>query len=113
VSTYAERLDELSSVARALDWQKFGACRNADDSEYYPDRGSRSRVSKAKATCAVCSVKDTCLEWAMARNEQHGVWGGLTRGERADLRRQRAAEQVAQTAAAGSTAAVCGTAASA
>jgi WhiB family redox-sensing transcriptional regulator len=90
VNPITDMLAELSGAAHKLAWQKLGACRGADDNDYYPDRGSRARVRQAKATCAVCPVAAVCLDWAMETNEQHGVWGGLTRRERAELRRQRA-----------------------
>lgn len=106
MSAVADVLAELSGAAQRLGWQKFGACRSADDSTYYPDRGSRAQVSNAKRTCASCPVTGPCLEWAMTNNEQHGVWGGLTRRERAELRRSRAAAARAATAAATPTTAV-------
>lgn len=44
-------------------------------------------VRKAKAICAGCSVRDKCLEHALA-NQEYGIWGGMTANERRLLNRQ-------------------------
>jgi Transcription factor WhiB len=44
-------------------------------------------VAKAKALCATCPVREQCLEAGMG--ERWGVFGGLTAGERYELRRSR------------------------
>ena len=33
-------------------------------------------VTRAKAICAKCTVRELCLSRALARNEPYGVWGG-------------------------------------
>jgi len=33
-------------------------------------------ISRAKAICAECPVRDQCFESALARREPYGVWGG-------------------------------------
>lgn len=42
-------------------------------------------VAVAKATCADCPVRRSCLVGALGRREAHGVWGGTTPEERVDL----------------------------
>lgn len=44
----------------------------------------KSYYNEAKALCAKCPVRATCLERGM--DEEFGVWGGLTRAERKRLR---------------------------
>jgi WhiB family redox-sensing transcriptional regulator len=44
-------------------------------------------IQEAKDGCAVCDLRDACLDYALARNE-YGIWGGLTRDERRNLRRR-------------------------
>jgi WhiB family redox-sensing transcriptional regulator len=66
------------------------ACRNplldpdlwhgADD-----DPKRATRIVRAKAVCAGCTVRQECLEVALANNERLGVWGGLTPEERRKL----------------------------
>lgn len=43
-------------------------------------RAEAARIRDAKAVCATCPVKDACL--AAATDDDHGIWGGLTRDER-------------------------------
>jgi hypothetical protein len=49
---------------------------------FFPDGGDTRR---AKAFCAGCPVWEECLAYGL--EEDHGVWGGLNRAERARLRR--------------------------
>ncbi|MGY1773533.1 WhiB family transcriptional regulator [Blastococcus sp. SYSU D00813] len=51
-------------------------------------RTDPASVQAAKAGCGGCPARDRCLQLALAESEQHGVWGGLTPAERADLDRQ-------------------------
>jgi WhiB family redox-sensing transcriptional regulator len=46
---------------------------------------------RARAVCADCGVRQQCLEFAMATNQDCGVWGGTSEDERRDLRRRAAA----------------------
>ncbi|MEU0940375.1 WhiB family transcriptional regulator [Embleya sp. NPDC005971] len=79
-------------------WQFHAACRKKDTDMWYggPDRPDQERkgapprvnnayAAHAKSICAVCPVKAMCLAEAMARNEEHGIWGGLDRKERQAL----------------------------
>ncbi len=34
------------------------------------------QVARAKAICALCTVRDLCLTTAIQREEAYGVWGG-------------------------------------
>jgi len=68
-------------------WVKDANCRGSNLDLFFPVRGQSA--SKAKAICAVCAVKDECLEYAIARREV-GIWGGLSDRERRKIRRQRA-----------------------
>lgn len=71
----------------AAEWVTRGACRGMDPAIFYPtdDAGH----GEAKAVCARCPVRQPCLDLAMARGEQHGIWGGLSAAERAGSGRRR------------------------
>lgn len=43
------------------------------------------RRAIAKRICFRCPVRVRCLADALSRDEQEGIWGGLTTGERRDL----------------------------
>jgi len=75
---------------RSWDWQLEAACAGLDTELFFHadhERGAavHARESKAKAICARCPVVDTCLMNALARHEQHGIWGGKTAVERIQL----------------------------
>ena len=44
------------------------------------------QIRTAKGICWLCPVKRECLEWALATDQQAGIWGGLTEDERRTLR---------------------------
>jgi hypothetical protein len=65
-------------------------CYNYPDA-FYPDKGGGlmpSELKWAKDTCNTCPLKLICGEYGI-RWERHGVWGGLSAKERADIRRER------------------------
>lgn len=72
-------------------WWSGGACLATEPELFFPisDAGpSRPQVTQAKAVCATCRVRRSCLEYAVARGHLTGVWGGTTEEEREALRRQ-------------------------
>lgn len=88
----------------SLAWQEWGRCRDLDTDLFYPPLDSetahqrRARETAAKAVCEGCPVRVECLAWAIASDEQLGVWGGLNERERqllAGPRRDTAARLVA------------------
>lgn len=68
-------------------WRQHGACRGVDPDIFYPV--SDEEAEPAKAICATCSVREPCLEYALANRERDGVWGGATERERRRMIRQR------------------------
>jgi WhiB family redox-sensing transcriptional regulator len=46
-------------------------------------------VIKARKICAQCNVSAQCLEYALANQVEHGVWGGTSERERRRLQRTR------------------------
>ena len=73
-------------------WQDQAACQGEGGSVFYPPmrperKAARlAREQRAKAVCAVCAVRPECLDQALAFNERHGIWGGLTDVERRHLK---------------------------
>jgi WhiB family transcriptional regulator, redox-sensing transcriptional regulator len=68
-------------------WRDRAACRGIDPDVFYPV--SDEDADAAKAICAVCPVRESCLEYALANRERDGVWGGATERERRRMIRQR------------------------
>ncbi len=50
-----------------------------------PDSKRDPQVERAKAICAVCPVRQDCLQRALDGGEDYGIWGGLTATERRAL----------------------------
>lgn len=74
----------------------YANCRGEDPNLFFPKvQSDRARseqyahFSRAVAICNKCMVKDTCLEYAVARPSTEGIWGGTTQRERVDIRRER------------------------
>lgn len=76
----------------AMDWRKDAACIGEDPELFFPVGSTGpaiEQVERAKAVCRTCPVLDRCLEWALASNQDSGVWGGMSEDERRTLRRSR------------------------
>lgn len=76
-------------------WQLKAACRGPQASVFFPpphfERKDEKldRETRAKSICTTCSVKQECLDYAVAIREPHGIWGGLNESERRALIAQR------------------------
>jgi len=83
----------------AWQWQRYGACRKVDPELFFPADGERGpayshREQVAKAICAGCMVRVECRAYALQAQEPHGIWGGLSTGEREAIQTAAAADQV-------------------
>ena len=80
--------DELWAIEGSHDAPQWAdaLCRQIDPELFYPEKGGSS--SEAKKICLTCPIQERCLEWALARDERFGVWGGLSERERRDLKRR-------------------------
>ncbi len=73
-------------------WSAFAACRGLGD-VMFPDGDECSPVYRrgaeiARAVCAGCPARASCLGHALTAGEDHGVWGGTTPEERRAMRRR-------------------------
>lgn len=64
-----------------LTWREKSACRGSETSKFFADRGGRVLTREAKLVCATCTVRISCLNFAID-NDERGIWGGTTEGER-------------------------------
>jgi len=72
------------------DWRSRSACRDTDPDLFFPTGSTGSaldQIAAAKAVCALCEVRQPCLEFALATNQESGVWGGTSEEERRKLRK--------------------------
>jgi WhiB family redox-sensing transcriptional regulator len=70
-----------------LAWKLEGACRELNPAMFFP--ASAAEAAPAIEVCALCPVRQRCLEHALAAREWDGVWGGTTGTERRTIARRR------------------------
>lgn len=81
-------------------WRSEAACLGLEPELFFPAKSYENanikidREAAAKAICETCSVRQQCLEVALADKEQFtgSVWGGLNAEERRELKKQRQQE---------------------
>jgi WhiB family redox-sensing transcriptional regulator len=68
----------------------LSACRDYPTDWWYPLKGREAYAASRNAIniCNECSVRVSCLEYALV-NETHGIWGGMRESEREIERRRR------------------------
>ena len=55
-------------------WELQAACRDLDTTLFFSD--DLDDISDAKRICLSCPVRARCLDAAVERGEQYGIWGG-------------------------------------
>ena len=81
----------MSALRTEDAWQVKAACRGPQAAVFFPPTSFErkdeklDRERRAKAICATCPVKRPCLDYAVKIREPHGIWGGLSEGERKRL----------------------------
>ncbi|WP_225848229.1 WhiB family transcriptional regulator [Streptomyces sp. HPF1205] len=74
-------------------WQEDAVCQPTDynpvDPEwFFPEPEETDKIRTAKALCAQCPVRRTCLDVALETGDVYGIRGGLTEEERGPLHEQ-------------------------
>jgi len=78
------------------DWRQKASCKSIDPDLFFPvgtTGVALEQIEQAKAVCRACEAQPACLEFALATNQESGVWGGTSEEERRKLRRQWKANQ--------------------
>lgn len=91
MSLYAQ---SLALGAADYTWRNNAHCRDTDPELFFPVGNTGDAVGQlelARTVCNECSVRRQCLEFAIATNQDCGVWGGTSEDERRRIRRERAA----------------------
>ncbi len=74
----------------ADDWRDRASCRDTDPDLFFPvgtTGPALEQIAAAKAVCRACDAQSECLEFALATNQEAGVWGGTSEEERRKLRK--------------------------
>lgn len=86
----------LSLTLASDEWRRDAACRDTDPDLFFPvgtTGPAIEQIENAKAVCRQCDAQTDCLEFAIATNQDSGIWGGTSEEERRKLRKQYAARQ--------------------
>jgi len=73
------------------DWRARASCRDVDPDLFFPvgtTGVALQQIDAAKQVCRTCDAQPACLEFALATNQESGVWGGTSEEERRRLRKQ-------------------------
>lgn len=74
-----------------------GACEQTDPEAFYPEKGAS--LVMGKRVCNGCEIREACLEYALARDERFGIWGGMSTQQRDQFRHERNRRIAAEAAA--------------
>ena len=78
------------------DWRTRAACRDTDPELFFPvgtTGQAVDQIESAKTICRICEAQSDCLEFALATNQESGVWGCTAEEERRKLRKVWLARQ--------------------
>jgi WhiB family redox-sensing transcriptional regulator len=77
---------ESDGLPPELTWQERALCAQTDPEAFFPEKGGSTR--EAKRVCMSCEVRAECLDYALAKDERFGIWGGLSERERRRVKKQ-------------------------
>ncbi len=72
------------------DWRRVAACRHTEPDLFFPvgtTGPAIDQIETAKRVCRTCEAQEPCLDFALATNQESGVWGGTSEEERRKLRK--------------------------
>lgn len=78
-------------------WRQSAACRGHDPELFFPIGKTGlalAETQRAKALCAGCPVRPSCLAFALETRQEYGIWGGYDEDERRALYRQRRHQEI-------------------
>jgi len=73
-----------------LSWRVDALCRDTSPELFFPVGTTGQAVEQidaARNVCMGCPAKEPCLEFALATNQDSGVWGATSEEDRRHLRR--------------------------
>ena len=81
----------LSLTLASDEWRRTAACRDTDPDLFFPvgtTGPAIEQIESAKAVCRACDAQTLGLEYALATNQDSGIWGGTSEDERRQLRKR-------------------------
>lgn len=72
-------MDDYHPICAFPIWRAKAACLDLDTELFFPSGSTGpalDQAEQAKAICQRCPVVTQCLEWALATNQDAGIWAG-------------------------------------
>lgn len=93
-SAFAHRFaQEIGAfIVETENWMRKSSCKGLGKIFFAPAQfeskdEKQEREGRAKAICSTCPVVKECRDYAFAKNEKHGVLGGMSESERKKVSR--------------------------
>ena len=68
------------SILDEIAWMDDALCSQIGGDIFYPERVDNSK--EAQSVCAMCPVRQQCLDYATRHDISWGVWGGIPQQRR-------------------------------
>ncbi len=81
----------LEDFLRCPEWHQRAACRGVGPDVFFLEHGTTDTYDAARDLCALCPVREQCLETALADQSPLGMWAATTPKERPEMRRGQVA----------------------
>jgi WhiB family redox-sensing transcriptional regulator len=84
-----------------MEWREQAECLEVDPELFFPltvSGPSTWQTAAAVEVCNRCAVRTKCLDWALANDVHHGVWGGVSEEQRRAMRARPSMEREQQFA---------------
>ena len=81
-------ITRLGTTEATPDWEQ-ALCAQTDPELFFPEGVGAQIViatTQAKRICAQCSIRRGCLSWALATGQPAGIWGGMDKEDRKQIR---------------------------
>lgn len=88
-------------LEKETSWRERAGCRQVENPDiFFPEKdesiqdaveatnAKNQAIKQAKEICDRCLVRSECLQEAFDNNEQFGIWGGLTKKGRTELKKR-------------------------
>lgn len=85
MSADTRELPSIEDLLKRPAWHRKAACRGAGPDAFFPKRGGATK--EGRAMCARCPVIEECLRYAVADEDNVGIWAGTSTAQRRQLRR--------------------------
>lgn len=69
-------------LAPMAHWFDQAECRNPLNDPIWFDGETEENINRAKRICIQCPVRIECGQYAIANDERHSIWGGMTPDQR-------------------------------